>query len=131
VPAVPSDAVRFPDGVIGIRFGSTLVVGTPLEAAGAWTWLSARRSHVWRLFRTIGDLDLRDATRRDVAWVGADAGKPLQVAEDGWTIVCWTCDAAEVVAGLEGLGARGMAPWAWQRMKASRPRGLARPGSGR
>jgi hypothetical protein len=122
MPAVPTDAVRLPDGVVAIRFGTALVVGTREEGAAAWTRLAspAARWERFLVFRTIGDLDLREATRLDVARVGADAGRPLDAGRDGWSVVCWTCDGADVMAALQALGARAMPVWQWLRLRDGR-----------
>lgn len=108
-PRLPTDPIELPDGVLAIRYGTMLLVGSALEACAAWGFLNRPTFRAyWVWFQRHGDIELRDATPRDVARVTADARRPTTVEGAPWTLVCWDCTAADVVTGLEALGGHAM-----------------------
>lgn len=104
-PRLPTDPIALPDGVLAIRYGTMLLVGSALEACAAWAFLNRPTFRpFWAWFESHGDLDLRAATPMDIARVTADARRRTTVEGAPWTLVCWDCTAADVLTGLYALG---------------------------
>lgn len=105
-PRLPTDPVELPEGVLAIRYGSMLLVGSTFEACAAWGFLNGPswRLYGWIMFDNYGDLDLRDATPLDIARVTSDAHRTTAVTGAPWTLVCWDCTGPDVLTGLYALG---------------------------
>jgi hypothetical protein len=117
-PRVPSDAIAFPRGVIGLRFGTVLIVSAALEACAAWAYLNGPepRFHGYLNFATVGDLDLRGASTLEILRITADAHKRLKMPADGYTLVCWNCTGPDVMSGLHAVGGKPIMAWEAQRL---------------